>query len=108
MFDKTCKSMREAFGQALLELGQNNHNIVALSADVTESTKVNMFAEKYPHRCRVQGIWPDTKRRPLSGLARYETFPIHKAVHFGVGRPFREHIRRRKSSLRKLLYNVPA
>ena len=44
------KSMRDGFGESLLELGENNPDIVVLTADLAESTRVKDFAEKFPDR----------------------------------------------------------
>jgi len=44
------KATREGFGLGLLELGEKNPNVVALSADLSESTKAEEFAKKYPTR----------------------------------------------------------
>lgn len=41
---------RSAYGNALLDLGKLNPNIVALSADLSESVKTNLFKEKFPAR----------------------------------------------------------
>lgn len=89
MFDKTCKSMREAFGQALLELGQNNHNIIALCADVTESTKVSIFAEKYPHRFFNVGVAEQNMVTIATGLALEGKVPFSASyAAFVPGRCF--------------------
>ena len=44
------KSTRDAYGEALLKLGGNNDNIVALDADLSISTYTKRFADKYPGR----------------------------------------------------------
>ncbi|HHE76891.1 MAG TPA: transketolase family protein, partial [Candidatus Parcubacteria bacterium] len=49
IFIEEPKSTRDGYGQALLELGKNK-NIVALSADLTESTRAIYFQKKYPER----------------------------------------------------------
>ena len=41
-------STRQGFGEGLLQAGSLNENIIALSADLAESTKLNLFAEKFP------------------------------------------------------------
>ncbi len=37
------KSTRQAYGEALVELGQINKNIVVLDADLSKSTKTDLF-----------------------------------------------------------------
>lgn len=44
------KPTRDGFGEALLELGKANDNVVVLSADLTQSTRAGWFKEKYPER----------------------------------------------------------
>lgn len=52
LFDEgvEMRPTRDGFGEGLLELGEKNPNVVGLCADLTESTKMNKFAEKYPDR----------------------------------------------------------
>ena len=40
--------IRKGFGQGLVIAGEQNKNVVALCADLTESTQMNLFAEKFP------------------------------------------------------------
>ncbi len=42
--------MRDAYGEALLELGQSNSRVVVLGADTTGSLKSGVFATKFPGR----------------------------------------------------------
>jgi transketolase len=44
------KSTREAYGEALLQLGLQNRDVVVLDADLSLSTKTRKFKEKYPER----------------------------------------------------------
>ncbi len=44
------KPTRDGFGEALVELGKTNNNVVVLSADLTQSTRAGWFKEKYPER----------------------------------------------------------
>src|SRR6266851_4357425 len=58
LFDKDVQvaPTRAGFGTGLLHLGEVNPNVVALSADLTESTQVNKFAEKFPERFFELGV----------------------------------------------------
>ena len=47
---------REAYGKALVELGEVNKNIVVLDADLSKSTKTADFAKAYPERFINAGI----------------------------------------------------
>ena len=47
---KLGKATRDAYGEALVELGNENKNVVVLDADLSKSTKSGDFAKKYPER----------------------------------------------------------
>ena len=49
-------AMRDAYGEALLELGASNPNVVVLGADTTGSMKSGVFAAKFPDRFFNVGI----------------------------------------------------
>lgn len=49
-FDVEKQAIRDGFGSALVELGEKNPNVIVLTADVAESTRVHKFAEKFPER----------------------------------------------------------
>jgi transketolase len=48
--DVEIKPTRAGYGEGLLQAGEKNKNVVALSADLTESTYAHLFAEKFPER----------------------------------------------------------
>lgn len=50
------KDTRSGFGDALTELGKTNQNVVALTADLTTSLKMNDFAKNHPERFFQVGI----------------------------------------------------
>ena len=49
-------SQREAFGDALVELGAVNERVVVIDADLASSTKVDKFAAAYPERFFQVGV----------------------------------------------------
>jgi transketolase len=51
-----AKATRQAFGEALADLGDQYPNIVALDADLSKSTMTCHFAEKFPERFFEMGI----------------------------------------------------
>ncbi len=53
---KMGSATREAFGKALVELGKNNPNVVALDADLSKSTMTAGFAKEFPDRFIECGI----------------------------------------------------
>lgn len=83
---KENKSTREGYGRALLELGKNK-KIVALSADLTESTCASHFAEKYPARFFQCGVAEQNMVAMAAGLALEGKIPF--ASSFGVFLPMR-------------------
>lgn len=63
------KSTRDGYGDALVELGEKNGNVVVLCADMAESTRVNKFAEKFPLRFIEVGIAEQNMAGIAAGLA---------------------------------------
>jgi len=56
-YDNTgAKDTRSGFGEALLELGKLNPDVVALCADLTGSMKMDAFAKTFPNRFFQVGI----------------------------------------------------
>lgn len=76
------KSTRQGYGLALLELGAENKKVVALSADLTESTCAHLFAEKYPQRFFQAGVAEQNMVAMAAGLALEGFIPF--ASTFGV------------------------
>ncbi len=66
---KMGAATREAYGQALAELGAKNPNVVALDADLAKSTFSAKFQEKFPERFYTGGIAEANMVGIASGLA---------------------------------------
>ena len=73
---------RDAYGQALMELGQRMDKIVVLDADLSRSTKTVLFAEKFPLRFFNMGIAEADMIGTAAGLAASGYIPF--ASTFGV------------------------
>ncbi len=71
LFDETIErtATRNGFGKGLLELGEENKNVVVLTADLAESTKVLDFAKKFPERFFECGVAEQNMAAIASGLA---------------------------------------
>ena len=67
---------RDGFGRALLELGESNLNVVALCADLAESTRMLAFKEKYPERYVELGVAEQNMATVAAGLANYGKIPF--------------------------------
>jgi len=81
------KATREAFGDALLELGGKNPAVVALDADLSKSTMTLAFAKKYPERHIELGIAEQNMVGVGAGLALSGKIPfITSFACFLVGR----------------------
>ena len=50
------KPARDGYGEGLLELGEKDKRVVALCADLTESTRTEAFAKKFPERFIEMGV----------------------------------------------------
>jgi transketolase len=48
--------IRAGFGRGLLDAGKRFDNVVGVCADLTESTKMNIFAEAFPERFIQAGV----------------------------------------------------
>ncbi len=60
---------RDGYGKALLELGKINPNIVALDADLSDSTRSEYFAKQFPERFFSMGIAEQDMIGAAAGLA---------------------------------------
>lgn len=62
------KPTRDGFGDGLVQLGDTDPNIVALCADLTESTRIEAFAKKYPERYFEVGVAEQNMAAIAAGL----------------------------------------
>lgn len=71
LFDKDVElsPTRQGYGDGLLELGKLNPNVVALSADLSESTKADKFEKAYPERFFEVGVAEQNMAAIAAGLA---------------------------------------
>jgi transketolase len=80
-------STREGFGEGLLKAGTDDVNIVALCADLTESTKANIFAQRFPERFIDVGVAEQNLASVASGMASMGKIPfIASYAIFNPGR----------------------
>jgi transketolase len=88
LFDKPAEvPTRDGFGKGLLELGETNPEVVALCADLAESTRMLAFKEKYPERYIELGVAEQNLATIASGLANYGKIPfIASYATFSPGR----------------------
>ena len=67
---------RLAYGEALVELGEQNPKVVVLDADLMGSTKTDLFAKRFPDRFFEVGIAEGDMIGVAAGLAREGFIPF--------------------------------
>lgn len=68
--------IREGFGKGLLSAGEEDERVVALCADLTESTKMHFFKEKFPERFVEVGVAEQNLATVASGMAAMGKIPF--------------------------------
>ena len=83
--------IREAYGEALVEIGQTNPNIVALDADLSGSTMTKIFAQKFPERFFNMGIAEQNMIAAAAGLSLAGKIPfVSTFAVFAAGRAWEQ------------------
>ncbi|KKT56904.1 MAG: hypothetical protein UW81_C0003G0008 [Candidatus Giovannonibacteria bacterium GW2011_GWC2_44_9] len=78
---------RKGYGEGLLAAGEANEKVVALCADLTESTQMHLFAKKFPQRFIEMGVAEQNLATVAAGLANYGKIPfISSYAMFSPGR----------------------
>lgn len=91
MADVKKIATRESYGRALAQLGAENERIVVLDADLAESTKTCMFAEKFPERHFDCGIAEGNMASIAAGLAAAGKIPFFSSfAMFAAGRAYEQ------------------
>ena len=89
MFDKDVEQVpiRKGFGEGLVQAGEKNPQVVGLCADLTESTQMHMFKEKFPNRFVEMGVAEQNLASVASGMASMGKIPfISSYAMFSPGR----------------------
>jgi len=76
MTEVKMKSLRDAYGQALAELGAENQDIVVLDADLSGSTRTSVFAARFPERFFNIGVAEQDMISTAAGLAAAGKIPF--------------------------------
>jgi len=85
------KATRDAYGEALKELGAVNPDIVVLDADLSASTKTAVFAKEFPDRFYNTGIAEANMMGVAAGLAAAGKIPFASTFAvFGAGRAYEQ------------------
>lgn len=89
LFDKDVEQapIRKGFGEGLLQAGEEDHRVVALCADLTESTTINIFKHRFPERYFEMGIGEQSMASVASGMAAMGKIPFFSSyAMFSPGR----------------------
>ncbi len=79
--------IRAGFGRGLVAAGRQNKHVVALCADLTESTQISHFAEAFPERYFEVGIAEQNLATVAAGLAAFGNIPFTSSyAAFSPGR----------------------
>ena len=83
------KATRQSYGEALVELGKENENIVVLDADLATATKTIEFAKKFPERFFDIGIAEADMIGTAAGMATCGKIPYASTFAvFAAGRAY--------------------
>ncbi len=91
MADVIKVATRDAYGKALVELGEKNNNVLVLDADLAAATKTGGFKKAFPDRFFDTGIAESNMMGVAAGLATtgYTVFASSFAM-FSAGRAFEQ------------------
>jgi transketolase len=79
--------IRKGFGEGLAQAGESNKNIVALCADLTESTQMLGFKNKFPERFVEIGVAEQNLATVASGMSAMGKYPfLSSYAMFSPGR----------------------
>ena len=85
--DVELKPSRDGFGEGLVIAGEENSNVVALCADLTESTRMEAFKNKFPKRFVEVGVAEQNLVTVASGMAHEGKIPFASSyATFSPGR----------------------
>ncbi len=83
------KATRQSYGEALLELGKKNQDIVVFDADLSTATKTEIFAKEFPNRFFDMGIAEQNMVSTAAGMATCGKIPyVSTFAMFAAGRAY--------------------
>lgn len=83
------KATRQSYGEALVELGKINKDVVVLDADLAGATKTNMFKKEFPNRFFDMGIAEQDMLATAAGFATCGNIPFASTFAvFAAGRAY--------------------
>ena len=89
MDENIKKATRQSYGEALLELGKENKNIVVFDADLSTATKTNIFAKEFPERFYDMGSAEQNMISTAAGMSTCGKIPYASTFAvFAAGRAY--------------------
>lgn len=89
--DVVMEPSRNGYGEGLLAAGESNSQVVALCADLTESTRTHLFKTAFPERFVEVGIAEQNMASVASGMAAMGKVPfIASYAMFSPGRSWEQ------------------
>ena len=83
------KATRQSYGEALVELGKKNENVVVFDADLATATKTSMFAKEFPNRFFDMGIAEQNMISTAAGISTCGKIPyVSTFAMFAAGRAY--------------------
>jgi len=85
--DVKREPIRAGFGRGLKKAGEQDERVVALCADLTDSTQISLFAKAFPERFVEMGVAEQNLVTVASGMARAGKIPFTSSyAAFSPGR----------------------
>ncbi len=85
--DVERRPVRDGFGEGLVEVAEQDERVVGLCADLTESTRMHLFAQKFPERFFNVGVAEQNLVSVASGMAHMNKIPfVASYATFSPGR----------------------
>lgn len=83
------KATRQSYGEALVQLGKENNDIVVFDADLATATKTVMFAKEFPNRFFDMGIAEQNMMSTAAGMSTCDKIPyVSTFAVFAAGRAY--------------------
>jgi len=78
LYDEGIKQLptRDGYGHGLVQLGEENENVVVLCADLTDSTRIKLFKDRFPDRFIEVGVAEQNLVTLAAGLAAVGKIPF--------------------------------
>ena len=84
--DVEYAEIRKGFGEGLVKVAEMDKRVVALCADLTESTRMEAFKKKFPERFVEMGVAEQNLAGVASGLSAIGKIPvITSSASFSTG-----------------------